>query len=75
MISIDCWLLQNCWQPNFIHVMWRSRSQKFWKLGVEGGHFVSDSATPPALPANPGLTGKITSYWSLFVAEDFLYQC
>jgi len=24
-------LLQNCWQPNFIHVMIRSRCQKFWK--------------------------------------------
>jgi len=28
-------------QPNFIHVMLRSR--KFWKLGV--GHFTSDSTT------------------------------
>jgi len=22
---------KNCWQPNFIHVMLRSRSRKFWK--------------------------------------------
>jgi len=27
-ICIDCYL-QNCWQPNLIHIMLRSR--KFWK--------------------------------------------
>ena len=27
--SLLYWL-QNCWQPNFIHVMRRSRSRKFW---------------------------------------------
>jgi len=32
IISIDCWLLQNCWQPNFIHIMSRSPSQKFCKV-------------------------------------------
>jgi len=28
-ISTECELLQNCWHPNFIHFMLRSR--KFWK--------------------------------------------
>ena len=30
-VCIDCLLLQNCWQPNFIHVVLRCRSFKIWK--------------------------------------------
>jgi len=36
-ISIDRWLLQNCWQPKFIHVMLKmseSGVQNFGKVGV-----------------------------------------
>ena len=29
-ISVDCWLLQHCWQPNFIHFMLRCRSREFF---------------------------------------------
>jgi len=45
-IYIDCYLLQNCWQPNFIQFMLRSRKfgvGNFEKVG--DGHFTSDSAT------------------------------
>ena len=56
-ISTDCWLLQSCWQPNFIHVMSRSRSWKFSKVGVLVGHFISDSAT---------LGWECRNHWQLF---------
>jgi len=52
MISIDCQLQQNCWPPNFIHVMLRSWVENFGKVR----HFTSDSAqlvvTPVRAPAH-----------------------